>query len=110
MLIIKFDDATGNAFWRGREQQRAQVVDWLLDPATVDGLESAFFRSDDPAAAEALSWAADRLDWVRKQRAAAAATGRMQTVGIGDRAPQSRRKEVLRVAATRRTEGTRLTP
>ena len=46
-----------------------QVIEWLLDPATAQKLEQAFFGCRDPAVAEALSQAVDRLDWARRQRA-----------------------------------------
>lgn len=56
-----------NAFWQGRDDQMRQVMDWLLDPATGQRLERAFFRFGDAEVAGELSQAVERLDWVRQQ-------------------------------------------
>lgn len=57
----------GNAFWKEREPQMRQVIQWLLAPSMAKKLESAFFNCKDAMLAEKLSTAADQLTWVHNR-------------------------------------------
>ena len=57
-----------NAFWKEREAQLNQVIDWLCDPATIAWMENAFFQHADASFAGELSAAVDRLTWLRQKR------------------------------------------
>lgn len=59
----------GNAFWKEREPQARQVIQWLLAPSMAKKLESAFFNCKDAMLAEKLSTAADQLTWVHNRMA-----------------------------------------
>ncbi len=50
-----------NPFWHDRRLQEEQVVDWLLEPLTVQALEQAFFDHASGPFAQELSWAVDNL-------------------------------------------------
>lgn len=50
--------------------QMRQVIDWLLQPATREALEYAFFESASDPLVQDLATAVDWLDWLVKFRAA----------------------------------------
>lgn len=57
-----------NAFWKEREAQMRQVIDWLLTQSRVEALEQAFFKYADESFAEDLSIAAGWLKYLIDSR------------------------------------------
>jgi hypothetical protein len=55
-----------DSFWGARRPQMKQVIDWLLDSATAEMLERAYFEYADEPFADDLAAASDELNWIRK--------------------------------------------